>query len=80
MKQYLLSIYQPDGDPPPAEVLEEIARAVRAVDDEMRAAGVWVFAGGCTPPRRRPSSIPAATTCRCSTARTWRARSTSADS
>ena len=46
MKQYLLSIYQPDGDPPPAEVLEEIARAVRAVDDEMRAAGVWVFAGG----------------------------------
>ncbi len=46
MKRYLLSIYQPDGDPPPPDVLEEIARDVRAVDDEMRAAGVWVFAGG----------------------------------
>ena len=30
MKQYLLSIYQPDGDPPPAEVLAEIMRDVRA--------------------------------------------------
>ncbi|HTT30360.1 MAG TPA: YciI family protein [Solirubrobacteraceae bacterium] len=46
MKQYLLSVYQPDGNPPPPEVLEEISRDVRAVDDEMRAAGVWVFAGG----------------------------------
>jgi len=46
MKQYLLTIYQPDGDPPPPDVLEEIARDVRAVDAEMRAAGVWVFAGG----------------------------------
>ena len=26
MKQYLLSIYQPDGDPPPPEVLDEIMR------------------------------------------------------
>ena len=24
MKQYLLSIYQPDGDPPPPEVLEPV--------------------------------------------------------
>ena len=28
MKQYLLSIYQPDGDPPPADVLAEIMRDV----------------------------------------------------
>jgi hypothetical protein len=46
MKQYLLSIYQPDGDPPSADVLEEISRDVGSVNDEMRAAGVWVFAGG----------------------------------
>jgi hypothetical protein len=46
MKQYLLSIYQPDGDPPSADALEEIEREVRAVDDEMRAEGVWVFSGG----------------------------------
>jgi hypothetical protein len=26
MKQYLLSIYQPDGDPPPPDVLAEITR------------------------------------------------------
>lgn len=50
MPQYLLSIYQPDGDPPPAEILEPIMRDVEAVDAEMRAAGAWVFAGGLHPP------------------------------
>ena len=50
MKQYLLSVYQPDGDPPPPDVLEAIVRDVRAVDEEMRAAGVWVFAGGLHAP------------------------------
>ena len=46
MKQYLLSIYQPDGDLPAPEVLEKIASEVRAVQEEMRAAGAWVFSGG----------------------------------
>ena len=46
MKQYLLSIYQPDGDPPVPEVLEEIAGEVQAVNEEMRAVGAWVFSGG----------------------------------
>ena len=50
MKQYLLSIYQPDGDPPPPEVLEPIMRDIDAVDAEMRAAGAWVFTGGLHPP------------------------------
>ncbi len=50
MKQYLLSIYQPDGDPPPAEVLDEIMRDVRAVDEELRATGAWVFSGGLHAP------------------------------
>jgi hypothetical protein len=50
MKQYLLSIYQPDTDPPPAEVLEKVMRDVRAVEDEMRDAGVWVFSGGLHAP------------------------------
>jgi len=54
MKQYLLSIYQPDGDPPPPEVLEPIMRDINAVDAEMRAAGAWVFTGGL------PSVIPEA--------------------
>ena len=46
MKQYLLSIYQPDGDLPATEVLEKIADEVGAVQAEMRAAGAWVFSGG----------------------------------
>ena len=46
MKQYLLTIYQPDGDPPAPDVLEKITRDVLAVRDEMRAAGAWVFSGG----------------------------------
>jgi hypothetical protein len=50
MTQYLLSVYQPDGDPPPPEVLEKIIQDVVAVDQEMQDAGVWVFAGGLHPP------------------------------
>jgi hypothetical protein len=46
MKQYLLSIYQPDGDPPASAELEKIAGEVQAVEEEMRAAGAWVFSGG----------------------------------
>jgi hypothetical protein len=46
MKQYMLSIYQPDGPTPEPEVLEQIMRDVTAVDSEMRAAGAWVFTGG----------------------------------
>jgi hypothetical protein len=45
MKQYLLSIYQPDGPPPPPHVLEPIARNVKAFEGELKAAGAWVFAG-----------------------------------
>jgi hypothetical protein len=50
MKQYLLSIYQPDGDPPPPEVLWPMMRDVDALIEEVKAAGVWVFNGGLHPP------------------------------
>jgi hypothetical protein len=50
MKQYLLSVYQPDGDPPPPDVLEPIMRDLDALNQEMKAAGVWVFAAGLHPP------------------------------
>ena len=46
MKQYLLSIYQPDGDPPPPDVLAEITRDLQTLSEELRSAGTWVFAGG----------------------------------
>jgi hypothetical protein len=49
MSQYLLSIYQPDGDPPPPEALEEIRRDTLAVRHEARAAGAWVFTAGLHP-------------------------------
>jgi hypothetical protein len=50
MKQYLLSVYQPDGPAPPAEVLERISRDLDALNQELRDAGAWVFAGGLHPP------------------------------
>jgi hypothetical protein len=50
MKQYLLTIHQPDGESPAAEVLDKISGDVHAVQEEMRAAGAWVFSGGLHPP------------------------------
>ena len=50
MKQYLLSIYQPDGGAPPPDVLEEIMRDVNALIQETKDAGAWVFNGGLHPP------------------------------
>ncbi|MDA0637374.1 YciI family protein [Nonomuraea sp. MCN248] len=50
MKQYLLSIYEPDGDPPPPEVLDPILKRLDTLNEEMRAAGAWVFGIGLHPP------------------------------
>jgi hypothetical protein len=50
VKRYLLSVIQPDGPAPPPEVLEEIGRNLDALNQELRAAGAWVFAGGLHPP------------------------------
>jgi hypothetical protein len=49
MTQYLLGVYQPDGPPPPAEVLGKIVAGLDALNQEIRAAGAWVFAGGLHP-------------------------------
>jgi hypothetical protein len=50
MKQYLLSVYQPDGPPPEPEVLDPIMADIGAVEQEMKDAGVWVFSGGLHAP------------------------------
>ena len=50
MTQYLLSVYQPDGPAPDPATLQQIMDDVDAVDTQMRAAGVWVFAGGLHAP------------------------------
>jgi hypothetical protein len=50
MKRYLISIIQPDGEPPPSAELDEIMRQVNALQNEMKEAGVWVFAAGLESP------------------------------
>jgi hypothetical protein len=49
MKQYLLSVYQPDGDPPPPEVLAPIVRRLEEMKTRMVQAGAWVFTVGLHP-------------------------------
>ena len=46
MKHYLLSIYQPDEETPSPELLEQVMSDLDALNEEMRAAGAWVFTGG----------------------------------
>ncbi|MGH3735921.1 MAG: YciI family protein [Micromonosporaceae bacterium] len=50
MTQYVLNMYQPQGDPPPPEVLAPIMEQLGRLQAEMEAAGAWVFAGGLHPP------------------------------
>ena len=50
MRQYLLTVYQPDGPPPPPEELERISADLDTLHAELRQAGAWVFAGGLHPP------------------------------
>ena len=52
MKQYLLSIYQPDVPPPPDVMarMDQIMANVNALVDETKATGSWVFNGGLHPP------------------------------
>jgi hypothetical protein len=51
MPNYLLTVVEPSTGPGPEPgALERIMKDVDAVDQEMRDAGVWVFAGGLHPP------------------------------
>jgi hypothetical protein len=50
MTRYLLSIYQPGGPPSPDVDLETIMGDLDVLNEEMKAAGVWVFAGALHPP------------------------------
>ncbi len=49
MRQYLLSIYQPEGRPPD-DVMDRVMRDLDTLNEEMRAAGAWVFGAGLHPP------------------------------
>ena len=50
MPQYLLNIIQPVGEVPPPEILEPVMRELAALNEEMRSAGVWVFAAALHQP------------------------------
>lgn len=50
MAQYLLSVHMVDGEPtPPDEVMQKAYAAVEAFNEELKAGGQWVFAGGLHP-------------------------------
>lgn len=50
MKQYLLSIYQPQTEPPAPEALDRIMDEVGALRAELQAKGAWVFGDGLHAP------------------------------
>jgi hypothetical protein len=50
MKQYMLSVYQPDGPVPTPDVLGKIMQDLEVLNREMKAAGTWVFSVGLHPP------------------------------
>jgi hypothetical protein len=50
MPHYALSIYQPDGPPPPPELLGPVMEKIGKMIEEARAAKVWVFNGGLHAP------------------------------
>ncbi|SEG85299.1 Uncharacterized conserved protein [Nonomuraea solani] len=49
MKHYILTMYQPDGEPPGPEVLDPVMERLIALEQEMKAAGVWVFSRALKP-------------------------------
>ena len=50
MTQYLMSVYMIEGEPEPTgDVLEQMYKDVDAFNNEIQAAGKWVFGGGLHP-------------------------------
>ena len=49
MKQYLLAVHMVEDEAPAPEEIEQAYKDVEAFNEELRAAGAWVFAGGLHP-------------------------------
>lgn len=50
MKQYMLSVTMVEGAPPrPTDEMQRAFEQVDELNEELQAAGVWVFAGGLQP-------------------------------
>jgi hypothetical protein len=50
MKQYLLSMYQPQGPIPGPEVLGPVMQKLGALREELISQGLWVFGNGLHAP------------------------------
>lgn len=50
MTRYLISIIQPDGPPPPPDVLAPVMRELEQIKQELEAAHQWVFGDGLHAP------------------------------
>lgn len=50
MKTYLISLFSPPGPPPDDLDLTQVMADLELVNDDIRAAGGWVFAGGLGDP------------------------------
>ena len=50
MSQYLLSVMQPVGPTPPAEMLAGIAERLDTLNRDLQKSGAWVFAGALHQP------------------------------
>ena len=50
MKQYLLSMYQPQGPIPGPEVLGPVMEKLGAIREELASQGLWVFGNGLHAP------------------------------
>ena len=77
MAQFLVAIHHPDNYDPATAEDESMHREIDALNEEMMAAGVRIFAGGLHP-AKSAKSLRAHPMARCSSpaARTWRPRST----
>ena len=50
MTQYLLSVHMVEGEPEPApDVMAQMYQDVDVFNEELKAKGAWVFAGGLHP-------------------------------
>jgi hypothetical protein len=49
MKQYLLSIYQPDGAAPSSVDMNKVMEQLGRLNEEMKSSGGFVFTGGLDP-------------------------------
>ena len=50
MPRYMITLYQPDGGTPPADVLERFGRDLHVLNERIKSAGGWVFTGGLHAP------------------------------